>query len=172
MNFPIFLPTVCAMHCGNRTCTEKGDCCDESCLACEPNNPNKCTTCRHFSIGDYTDRQCVQKCPAHTYQHENRRCIQDRECRNVSRPVMVNVELNLPLKPFIPFNGKCQLDCPSNHYPDGDSGNRFCRQCDGKCKKECLPGSIDSIAAAQRYRGCTHITGSLWIQIRSQGGRE
>lgn len=64
------------------------------------------------------------------------------------------------------------LDCPPTYYADGESGNRHCKVCVGKCKKECQGGTIDSFADAQRYRGCSHIKGALTIQIRSQGGRE
>lgn len=91
----------------------------------------------------------------------------------MTKPVSIALELlSLPDKPWFPFGDKCTIDCPSDHYIDNFSGNRICLPCRGKCKKECLAGSIDSIAAAQRYRGCTHISGSLIIQIRSQGGRE
>lgn len=37
-------------------------------------------------------------------------------------------------------------------------------------RKDCPPGTIDSISSAQRYLGCTHITGSLVISIRDQCG--
>jgi insulin receptor len=40
----------------------------------------------------------------------------------------------------------------------------------GPCRKECQGVSVDSIAAAQKMRGCTYIKGSLEIQIR--GGSE
>jgi len=36
----------------------------------------------------------------------------------------------------------------------------------GPCRKECQGVSVDSIAAAQKMRGCTYIKGSLEIQIR------
>lgn len=40
----------------------------------------------------------------------------------------------------------------------------------GNYRKECPPGIIESISTAQYYRGCTHITGSLLINIRKRGG--
>lgn len=40
----------------------------------------------------------------------------------------------------------------------------------GPCRKECQGVNVDSIATAQKMRGCTHIKGSLEIQIR--GGSE
>lgn len=39
----------------------------------------------------------------------------------------------------------------------------------GMCRKECKGANVDSIISAQNLRGCTHIKGSLEIQIR--GGR-
>jgi hypothetical protein len=42
----------------------------------------------------------------------------------------------------------------------------------GRCRKNCGAANIDSIQSAQKLRGCTHIDGSLEIQIRSQGGRK
>lgn len=104
--------------------------------------------------------------------HENRRCIGENDCRSVLKPTWINFEYNVPKQPYIPFQGACIYDCPTDYYPDGESGKRECKKCVGKCKKECITGVIDSIAAAQRYRGCTHINGSLTIQIRSQGGRK
>jgi len=40
----------------------------------------------------------------------------------------------------------------------------------GPCRKECQGVNVDSIATAQKMRGCTYIKGSLEIQIR--GGSE
>lgn len=36
----------------------------------------------------------------------------------------------------------------------------------GRCHKECPGIVIDSLSTAQELRGCTHINGSLEIQIR------
>lgn len=164
---------MCPNSCGNRTCSESGKCCDEGCLGCSEIDQGKCDVCRYLSFGDFgPGHQCVQMCPPSTYRHENRRCIQKTECRNVPKPTYVSFEYNVPKFPYIPFDGQCVIDCPTDYYPEGDSGNRECIKCSGKCKKECMTGTIDSIAAAQRYRGCTHINGSLTIQIRSQGGRK
>lgn len=129
-------------------------------------------SCRYLSIGNFENRQCVQKCPANTYAHENRRCVTENECRAIKRPVYVKVDYNLLEYPYIPRDGECATNCPSNFYPDGLSGNRRCNPCVGSCKKECPPGTVDSISSAQRYRGCTHINGQFVINIRNQGGRK
>lgn len=164
---------VCPAVCGNMTCNSEGQCCDESCIGCEKNDTNVCTTCRHLSFGGYPNRKCVERCPPNTFEHENRRCITAEECRRIKRPVFVKVEFNLHEYPYIPIEGKCKYECPSNFYPDGESGQRKCVKCGPEgCKKECPPGSIDSISTAQRYLGCTHITGPLVINIRNQGGCE
>lgn len=74
--------------------------------------------------------------------------------------------------PYIPHDGICRIDCPSNFYPDGPSGQRVCTKCVGSCKKECPPASIESISSAQRYKGCTHINGPFTLSIRNPGGRK
>lgn len=104
------------------------------------------------------------------YKHQDRRCVTAEQCRNFSRPFFFN-ENDFP-NPYIPFDGSCALSCPVDHYIENDNGKRYCKRCNGPCKKDCLAATIDSIAAAQQYRGCNRITGSLLIQIRSQGGRE
>lgn len=161
---------MCPKHCGNLTCNAVGECCDESCLGCEVNDTKACLSCRHFSIGSDSNRICVQKCPSHLFVHENSRCISEDDCHRVKRPVFIKYDYNLHEYPYIPVDGKCQIDCPANSYPEGESGARRCQKCDGaSCKKECPAGNIDSKATAQRYRGCTHIKGSLLINIRNQG---
>ena len=168
-----FFFSVCPAKCGNLTCNENGECCDESCLGCSNENPNVCLSCRYLSIGDLPNRQCVQRCPPNTFAHENRRCLREDVCRAIKKPEFVKYEFILSTDyPYIPREGKCATDCPSNFYPDGLSGKRECIPCEGSCKKECPPGNIDSISTAQRYRGCTHIKGPLAINIRNQGGRK
>jgi len=144
-------------------------CCDEKCLgSCESTDPSNCTVCRKLSVGPLYDRQCVEKCPDTLFQFEQRRCISDIECRNTSKPFTTP---NVPKNSFIPFNGTCSISCPKNYSPEGQNGGRYCKSCNGECKRECHGSTIDSISAAQNYRGCAIITGTLIIQIR-QGGRE
>lgn len=163
---------VCPAKCGNRTCTSRGECCDESCLICTPGKSENCEICRTRSIGNYRKRTCVEKCPKNLYSLHNRRCVNAEVCRKTSKPVYLRYELSAPDFPFIPINGECTLDCPADHYATGDSEKRYCQPCKGRCLRSCPSGNIDSIAAAQLYRGCTYIDGPLLIQIRSQGGRK
>lgn len=71
--------------------------------------------------------------------------------------------------PYKPFNNSCVTECPAGYMDDEIDGKPTCKKCDGLCLKECSGASVDSIASAQKLRGCTHITGSLEIQIR--GGK-
>lgn len=45
-------------------------------------------------------------------------------------------------------------------------GFNNCSSVAGTCRKECSGANVDSIASAQRLRGCTYIRGALEIQIR------
>lgn len=137
-------------------------------------DPNQCLSCRYFSIGYGEDQQCVEKCPADHYALESRRCVTKEDCQNTKRPYFLMYDTPLLGKPYIAReDGECTYVCPSDHYPDGKSGHRECKRCGEKgCKKECPPGNIDTISAAQRYRGCTHIKGSFVINIKNQGGRK
>ena len=96
-----------------------------------------------------------------------RRCIHADECKLIGKPLDIEEKRE---HPYIPFNGVCLVKCPVNFFEYGEEFNRTCRPCDGLCKKSCKGASIDSISSAQKLRGCTHIAGSLEIQIRSQGG--
>lgn len=164
---------VCA-NCGNNTCSPKGNCCNEKCVGCSDTDPSQCLSCRYFSIGYGEDQKCVEKCPASTYALEGRRCVTREACLNTTRPYFLMYETPLPSRPYIPRkDGECTYVCPSDHYPDGKSGQRECKECGAEgCKRECPAGSIDTISAAQRYRGCTHIKGSFVINIKNQGGRK
>lgn len=53
----------------------------------------------------------------------------------------------------------------------GDKLNATCAPCpkSGGCVRECAGGKIDSIGAAEKFRGCTHIKGKLEITLRSGG---
>lgn len=71
--------------------------------------------------------------------------------------------------PYKPFNRTCVTECPAGYMEVDVGGKSSCKKCEGLCLKECSGASVDSIASAQKLRGCTHITGSLEIQIR--GGK-
>lgn len=140
-------------------------------MGCQPNNKTECLTCRYFSVGQYPNRQCVQKCPSGLFAYQNHRCVTAEECRKFPQPVNVKFDYALPELPYIPIDGDCTITCPYNNYPDGPSGQRVCRQCEGStCRKECPGETINSKAKAQQYKGCTHIIGSLRISIKNQGG--
>lgn len=44
----------------------------------------------------------------------------------------------------------------------------FCHKCEGLCPKECKVGTktIDSVQVAQDLAGCTHVEGSLILNLR------
>ncbi|KAJ6634889.1 Insulin-like receptor [Pseudolycoriella hygida] len=161
---------ICPDACGNRSCDDEGNCCDEMCLgSCQMPNASNCTVCRRLSIGKLDERKCIDTCPPGTYKFEDRRCITDGECRNITRP-FATPDDNSVKYPFIPFNGTCSASCPIYYSPGEVNGKRTCISCNGECKKECHGSTIDSISGAQNYRGCAKITGTLVIQIR-QGGQ-
>lgn len=97
----------------------------------------------------------------------NRRCIGEDECRQMVKPreALSIVKDN----PYKPFNGSCIIECPAGYMDEEVNNKTSCKKCEGPCLKECAGTSVDSIASAQKLRGCTHITGSLEIQIR--GGK-
>lgn len=97
----------------------------------------------------------------------NRRCIQENECRKMKKPL--EVLGNVRDYPYKPFNHSCVIECPAGYMDEERDGKASCKKCDGPCLKECSGASVDSIATAQKLRGCTHIKGSLEIQIR--GGK-
>ncbi|XP_037044054.1 insulin-like receptor [Bradysia coprophila] len=151
---------LCPSKCGNSTCNVKGDCCDDSCVGCD--EAGKCLSCRHLSIGNSKDLQCVKICPSNMFSYENYRCVTESECRAIKQPIFV--EDRMLAYPYIPHDGECSTVCPNNFRPDKLFGHRKCMQCVGTCNKFCPPGGIYSISSAQRYRGCTHISGQLVIK--------
>lgn len=161
---------MCPTYCGNKSCNDNGECCNEMCVGgCHNDNVDKCYVCRHFVADDA--HTCITNCPADRFKHYDRRCITEEDCRKVTRPFHSSPN-DIMKNPYIPYDGVCSMECPANHYKEGESGHRRCRQCEGPCKRECRSSTIDSINAAQQFRGCTKLIGTLIIQIRSQGGRE
>lgn len=76
-------------------------------------------------------------------------------------------------KPYIPFRGKCSMDCPIGYAEAmGDNKQYVCKKCVGECKKFCNGNVVDSVGSAQLLRGCTHITDSLEIIIRKGTGEK
>lgn len=140
-----------------------GQCCDRSCLGgCTGTTINDCIACKNVMLGT----QCVDSCPNNTFSFMDRRCITENKCREQKRPRESNLNKEYPFKPF---QNVCRSDCPVGYMDDESSNLTTCKKCNGPCQKECAGANIDSIASAQKLRGCTHITGSLEIQIR--GGK-
>nr|CAD7259749.1 unnamed protein product [Timema shepardi] len=159
--------TVCT-NCGDRTCRANGhDCCHESCLGgcSRANSSEDCTVCK----GVLFQKKCIKSCPVNTYRYLNRRCILEQECLDM--PVPREQVNDYRDKPWKAFNNTCILDCPHGYMEMKSSdGRRYqCEPCKGPCRKECAGVNVDSIASAQKLRGCTYIKGSLEIQIR--GGK-
>lgn len=154
--------------CNGSTCDENGVCCSEYCLGgCLSSNSNSCFVCRNFVI----DGNCLQKCPGDFYEYLGRRCVTEQECRDMKTPLEL-IQEDEP-KRWKPFNDSktmsCVLDCPVGYAEVMHNKRLNCEHCKGPCRKECPSASVDSIASAQRLRGCTYIKGSLEIQIR--GGK-
>lgn len=166
---------ACPAKCGDFTCNENGDCCDESCIGCQANSTSQCLSCRYLTIETGSHRQCVKECPTNMYALKNYRCVTDQECRETNRPYILKDEVSLPEKPYIPrADGVCSYVCPSNYYADNSNGKLQCVKCSKgvRCKRECPGGTIDTISTAQLYHGCTHITGSFTINIKNERNRK
>lgn len=89
-------------------------------------------------------------------------CISEKECADKNLKQKVE-------PPFIPFNGTCQKGCPERFRVNFTSnGEAFCAPTVGRSMKICRDTKIiDSVAAAQTYKGCNVIEGPLEIQIKS-----
>lgn len=62
---------------------------------------------------------------------------------------------------------QCLDRCPPGYEPDLVAGE--CRPCrEGRCHKWCSGAVITSTGEAQEFRGCTHISGSIEITIKSE----
>lgn len=113
----------------------------------------------------------------------NRRCIHKSECYNQKRPPDLDKALDETEYPYKIHKKSCLLHCPTNYYEVVTPEGRICEACKGKliikvfmrvyllifvgmCRKDCPAANVDSIGSAQQLRGCTHIKGSLEIQIR------
>lgn len=155
-------------NCGNGTCNSKGKCCSSHCIGGCSDDITKCNVCRSYVLTDNNNdaAKCVNNCPTGFYAYLGRRCITRNECVRMPRPIDFEIGENdvIVENPYKIFNDSCLLKCPTN-YAD-DYNDHSCKKCDNTCKKECPGARIDSINLANKLRGCTHITGSLEIQIR------
>ncbi|XP_063823056.1 insulin-like receptor isoform X2 [Ostrinia nubilalis] len=166
---------ICPIECEpQHGCTADGRCCNASCLGgCTGSTAKDCYVCQNFSIGYGSERRCVEQCPANTYQLA-RRCVTEQECRQMPVPTPGSLDLNRPapvINAYKILNRTCVYNCPSGYMEDGDVSNARCTPCPGqRCKRECTGAKIDSVAAAEQFRGCTHIKGTLEIAVRATGG--
>ncbi|KAL0128719.1 hypothetical protein PUN28_003826 [Cardiocondyla obscurior] len=158
---------VCDRKCENRACNDLGECCHPFCLGgCSGPSASDCTICRNVVVNN---GECREQCSRGKYEFMNRRCIEEHECRQMLKPREASDSVKT--RPYKPFNGSCVIECPAGYMETEERGNyASCRKCEGRwCPKECSGANVDSISSAQKLRGCTHIKGSLEIQIR--GGK-
>ncbi|XP_075217094.1 insulin-like receptor [Lycorma delicatula] len=155
-------------HCKQgQACMADGTCCDENCTGgCNSTGNTGCVACRGVLFQD----KCLTACPRNTFKYLNRRCVLESECYDMPKP-REKANEDMRLKPWIPFENECRLECPLNYMEvkiESPPGEKYysCERCKGPCKKECEGLSVDSIASAQKLRGCTYIKSSLEIQIR------
>lgn len=158
---------ICAQECENKnlTCmqTNLTQCCHHECLGgCSGTEPTNCTVCKHVL---YWGR-CRKDCPFNTFKYMDRRCVTEGECRKMPKDNLFNSNTEEKVY-WKPVNGECLPDCPKG-YNEHETDKHYCVKCLGQCPKVCPGGILTNAASAQRLRGCTHINGSLEIQI--QGG--
>uniref|UniRef100_A0A5F8HDN8 Tyrosine-protein kinase receptor n=1 Tax=Monodelphis domestica TaxID=13616 RepID=A0A5F8HDN8_MONDO len=141
-------------------CTPRGECCHPQCLGgcSRPNDPQACVACRHFHFGG----TCHSACPRGTYRYEAWRCVTADYCASLR----ALPDLPGHASDFVIHQGSCLAQCPPG-YTHNDS-SIFCLKCEGLCPKECKVGTktIDSLQAAQELVGCTHVKGSLILNLR------
>ncbi|XP_076235899.1 insulin-like receptor-like [Calliopsis andreniformis] len=155
---------ICDRKCENNACDENGNCCHSSCLGtCTGPTSRDCSVCKDVAT---IDNDCREHCPNGTFRFMNHRCIDEDRCLQMPKPKEAHKTSSYPYKPF---NGTCVMECPPGYMDDEKSDKPACKKCEGLCQKECPGASVDNIATAQTLRGCTHIKGSLEIQIR--GGK-
>ncbi|KAJ8926815.1 hypothetical protein NQ314_020663 [Rhamnusium bicolor] len=105
----------------------------------------------------------MKECPPDYYKYLDRRCLKRDKCISMPKPIELHATNEIAF-PYKIFNGSCILHCPADYK--SDYLNHTCIQCGGRCEKYCDGINIDSISLAKQLRGCTHIKGSLEIQIR------
>ncbi|XP_013134628.1 PREDICTED: insulin-like receptor [Papilio polytes] len=163
---------TCPSSCGGRSCTRNGTCCNVTCLGgCDGPLARDCHVCANYSLGYGENRTCVTSCPANTYRL-SRRCVTEQECRAMPPPQPA--ESNQPppnIRAYKILNNTCVYMCPNDYMEVGDVHNGTCRPClPAGCVRECNGGRVDSVAAAEHFRGCTRIKGTLEITLRASGG--
>ncbi|XP_072941369.1 insulin-like receptor isoform X2 [Epargyreus clarus] len=164
----------CPSACGGRACMEDGACCHATCLGgCSGTGPADCFACANFSFRYGKERTCMERCPANTYELA-KRCVTEQECRSMPPPQTPFAADKSQFAPKIKAykildDRQCVYTCPSGYTEEGDAKNSICKPCPS-CVRECVGTKIDSVAAAESYRGCTRIKGDLEISLRPKGG--
>ncbi|XP_068626888.1 insulin receptor-like isoform X2 [Battus philenor] len=163
---------TCPSACGGRACTRNGTCCNATCLGgCDGPHARDCHVCANYSLGYGENRTCVTACPANTYRL-SRRCVTEQECRAMPPPPPAESSQPAPnIRAYKILNNTCVYICPSGYMEVGNAHNGTCRPCrPAGCVRECTGGRVDSVAAAEQFRGCTHLKGSLEISLRAGTG--
>ncbi|CAG4978004.1 unnamed protein product [Parnassius apollo] len=163
---------LCPSACGGRACTRNGTCCNATCLGgCEGPLARDCHVCANYSLGYGENRTCVSSCPANTYRL-SRRCVTEQECRAMPPPQPAESSQPAPnIRAYKILNNTCVYMCPSGYMEVGGARDGMCRPCrPAGCVRECGGGRVDSVAAAEHFRGCTHLKGSLEISLRASAG--
>lgn len=101
LSLSFFSSSVCPERCGQRACTDSGECCHAQCLgSCTvPDSATACAACQHYSH----EGRCVKHCPLGTYIFEGWRCITLEMCSEVHLPY---------LERFVIHGGECMMECP------------------------------------------------------------
>lgn len=162
----------CDPSCPSKACNQFNGCCSAECLGGCSDEPGgtKCDVCKDFMIGPMASRRCIDKCPDDRFVY-NSRCVTAPECYQLNKPIKLETLTNIPMNPYIPFDKKCSMDCPSNHEMTVKDGLRTCKRCDGPCPRRC-PGElkINNLQDIQKVWGCEIIVKSLEIQLTATGG--
>ncbi|XP_049841436.1 insulin receptor-related protein-like [Schistocerca gregaria] len=157
-------PRLCQRAGEPRWCDHSGACrrCHPQCLGgCDGPGPDACFACR----GVLHDGRCVPSCPSTgelRFEFIGRRCVSEEQCRREPLPPGGN---KVPGITWIPFQGRCRLECPEDHQMVGaPSGYAVCVPCRGRCRKVCGDGResvVRTLADMDKFRQCTHVDGSL-----------
>ncbi|XP_013197113.2 insulin receptor [Amyelois transitella] len=162
---------TCPSECGESGCMSDKSCCHRTCLGgCSGPTSRDCFVCKNYSFGYGNEKKCVEDCPFGTYKLKAR-CVSSSECRAMPHSSTDLQGRPSVVKAYKIYNDSCVLICPSGYMEEGDEKNASCVPCPGAwCRNNCSGAKIDSIAAVEQFRGCTHVRGKLEIALRSSGG--
>ncbi|XP_022901274.1 insulin-like receptor isoform X1 [Onthophagus taurus] len=157
-------------HCQKRcksnctSCNDLGECCNSTCIGgCSNNDPQQCSVCRNITF--YTESNktvCLDDCPPGLFKYLDRRCVTREEC--INSPKHIEYTTSKQEYEFKTFNNTtCVYKCPPKYTDDTDK--KACVSCDARCRKVCPGISVNNIETAESLKECTHITGSLEIEV-------